>query len=129
MPLMENILKPLARMVLIQLALIAAAAKDAAIHNKMLGSGIYPSDLAKQITLIISNKEMKDILKIVKSLEESGLLIIGDSETIQNEVKEEKKWFFGLLLGTLDASLLGNILTRKNTIGAGESTIIGGQDF
>ena len=56
-------------------------------------------------TLIISNEETNDIMKIVKSLEESGLLIKIVSKTIKNEAKEEKRGFFGMLLGTLGASL------------------------
>ena len=83
LPLMRNVLKPLGKSVLIPLGLTAAvAAKHAAIHKKMFGS-----DTA---TLIISNEEMNDIMKIVKSLEESGLLIKGVSETIKSEAKEKK---------------------------------------
>ena len=63
---MKNVLKPLAKSVLIPLGLTAAAsATDAAIHKKMFGSGMRPSDLAKQATLIISNEEINDIMKIV----------------------------------------------------------------
>ena len=88
-----------------------------------------PSDLASCVTtLIIFNEEMNDIIKMVKSLEESGLLRKGVSETIKNEAKEQKGRFLGILLGTLGASLLGNLLTGKGTIRARESTIIGGQD-
>ena len=53
----------------------------------MFGSGTRPSDLAKQTTLIISNEDMNDIMKIVKTLEESDLLITGISETIKNEAR------------------------------------------
>ena len=75
-PLMKNVLKPLAKSVLILLGLTAtASAKDAAIHKKMFGS--------VNTTLIISNEEMNHIMKIIKSLEESGLLIKGVSETIK----------------------------------------------
>ena len=80
-------------------------------------------------TLIISNEEMNDIVKIIKSLEEFGLLIKSVSDTIKNEAKEQKGGFLSMLLGTLGASLLGNILTGKGTIRAGESTIRVGQDF
>ena len=87
-------------------------------------------------TLIISNEEMNDIMKIVKSLEESSLLIKGVTETIKNEAKEQRGRFFGMLLGTLGASLLGNLLRGKGTIRAsgdkirvGECTIRAGQDF
>ena len=79
----------------------------------MFGSGFT--------TLIISNEEVNDIMKIVKFLEESGLLIEGVSETIKNEAKEQKGGFLGVLLGTLGARLLGNLLTGKGTIRAGEN--------
>ena len=62
---------------------------------------------------MISNEKMNDIMKIVKSLKESGLLIKGISEGIRNGVKEQKGGFLGMLLGTLSASLLGNLLTGK----------------
>ena len=88
------------------------------------------SDLASRMTtLIISNEEMNNIIKIVKSLEESGLLIKGISETIKNEATEHKGGFFGMLLGTLGASLLGDLLTGKSVAKAGEGTIRAGQNF
>ena len=59
---------------------------------------------------------MEDINKVVKSLEDSGLLLKGVTETVQNEVKEQKGGFLSMLLGTLDASLLGNLLTGKGAI-------------
>ena len=71
---------------------------------------------------------MNDIMKIVKSLEECNLLIKAISETIKNEAKEQKDRFLGML-GTLGASLLGNLLTGKGTIRAGKRTIWAGQDF
>ena len=74
-------------------------------------------------TLISSNNEMNDIMKIFKSLEESELVLKVISETIKNEAKEQKGGFFGTLLGTLGASLLGNLLTGKGTIRNGEETI------
>ena len=78
--LMKNVLKPLAKSILIPLGLTAgASATDAAIDREMFGSGMT--------ILIISNEEMNDIMKIVKSLEESGFLIKGVSETIENEAK------------------------------------------
>ena len=95
----------------------------------MFRSDTRPLDLAKRTTLIISNKEMNDIMKIVKSLKESGLLIKDVSETIKSEAKEQKGGFLGMLLGTLGASLLGNLLTGKGTNRAGEGTIRAGQDF
>ena len=75
------------------------------------------------------NEEMNDIKKIVKSLEESVLLIKGVSQTIKNEVKEQKGGYTGMFLGTLGASLLGNLLTGKSNIRTGEVTIKTGQNF
>ena len=66
--------------------------------------------------LITSNDEMEDIMKIVKSLEDSGLLMKGISETIQNEVKEQKGGFLNMLLGTLGSSLLVNMLAGKGIV-------------
>ena len=63
---------------------------------------------------------MEDIIKIVKSLEDSGLLLKGVTETVQNEVKEQKGGFLSMLLGTLGASLLGNLLTGKGVYRAGK---------
>ena len=59
---------------------------------------------------------MKDIIEIVKSFEDSGLLLKGVSRTIQNEAKEQKGRFLNMLLGTLGASLLGNILAGKGAV-------------
>ena len=70
----------------------------------MVGSGCRPSDLASRMrALIISHEEMNDIMKIVKSLEESGLLIKDVVETIKNEAKERKSGFLSIVLCTLDA--------------------------
>ena len=69
-------------------------------------------------TLIISNEEMNDIMKIVKSLEVSSLLIKNVSETIQNETKEQTEGFLSMLLDKLGSSLLGNLLIGKVTIRA-----------
>ena len=99
----------------------AASAADAAIHEKMFGSGTT--------TLLILNEEMNDIMKIVKSLEESSLLINGVSRTIKNEAKQEKGEFFSMLLDTLGASLSENLLTGKGKNTAGEGTIRAVQDF
>ena len=92
------------------------------VLKKMPGSGMT--------TLIISNDEMNDILKIVKSLENFGLLLKGVSETIQHEAKEQRGGFLSMLLGTLGASLLGDILSKglsgKGVIRAGEGTIRAG---
>ena len=81
-------------------------------------------------TLIISNDEMDDILKIVKSLEDSNVLLKGVSETIQHEAKEQRGGFLCMLLSTLGASLLDDILSKslsgKGVIRAGEGTIRAG---
>ena len=121
-PLMK-VAMPLAKNVLAPIGLSAAiSAIDGSIKKKMLGSGAT--------TLIISNDEMDDILKIVKSLEKSDALLKGVSETIQHEVKEQKGGFLGMLLGTLGASLLGDVLSKglsgKGVIRAGEGTIRAG---
>ena len=109
LPLVKNVIKPLAKSVLIPLALTSvASAADAGIHNKVLGSGNNNTT-----TLTISNNEMEDIIRIVKSLEDSGLLLKGVTETVKNEVKEQKGGFLSMLLGTLGASLLGNILSGR----------------
>ena len=63
---------------------------------------------------------MEDLIEIIKSLEDSGLLLNGVTETVQNEVKEQKGGFLSMLLGTLGASLLGNLLTRKGIYRAGK---------
>ena len=78
--LIKNVIKPLAKSVLIPLGLTtAASAADAGIHKKILGSGHnHPSST----TLIISNDKMEDIIKTVKSLEDSGLLLKGVTETV-----------------------------------------------
>ena len=122
LPLMKNVLKTLAKRVLIPLGLTAASATDAAVHKKkMLGSGFT--------TLKISNEEMNDIMKIVKSLEESSLLIKRFSETIKNEAEEQKGRPLSMLLGTLAASLLGNLLAGNGTIREDEGTFRAWQDF
>ena len=108
-------IKPLAKSVLISLGLTRGSAADAGIHKKILGS-VHNNTTA----LIISNNEMEDIIKIVKSLEDSGLLLKGVTETVQNEVKEQKGGFLSMLLGTLGASLLGNLLTGKGIYRAGK---------
>ena len=71
-------------------------------------------------TLMISNDEIGDIIEIVKSLEDSGLLLKGVTETVQNEIKEQKGGFLSMLLGTLGVSWLGNLLTGKGTYRVGK---------
>ena len=72
---------------------------------------------------------MNDIMKAIKSLKESGLLIKAICEIIKNEAIEQKEGFLSMLLATLGASLLSNLLTGKGTIRAGESNVRAGQDF
>ena len=87
LPLIKNVIKPLAKSVLIPLGLTAtASAADAGIHKKILGSG--------NTTLIISNEEMNDIIKIVQALEDSNTLLKGVTKTIENETKEQKGGFY-----------------------------------
>ena len=86
--------------------------------KKILGWGNHPSSTST--ILIISNDEMKDINAIVKSLEDSGLLLKGVTETVQNEIKEQKVGFFSMLLGTLGANVLGNILAGRGVNRAGK---------
>ena len=99
LPVMKSEVTPRAKNVLLPFGLLAEmSAADAAIQKKIYGSSI--------IVLIISNEEMKDIIKMVKSLEELGLLIKGIDETIKNEAKEQKGGLLLMLLGT--ASMLAS---------------------
>ena len=67
---------------------------------------------------------MKDIMKIIKSLENSGILLKGVSKAIKNEAKEQKGGFLSMLLGTLGASLLGNLVTgRKGIMRTGDGIV------
>ena len=105
-PLEKFFLAPLA-----SLGVVAASAIDAGIQKKIPGSGTT--------TLIISNKEINDIMKIVQALEDSDILLKGVTKTIKNETKEQNGGFLSMLLGTLGASLLGNLLTGKGIVRAG----------
>ena len=110
-PLMK-VAVPLAKDILAPLGITAAAsAIDAGIQKKTHGSGIT--------TLIISNEEMNDIMKITQALEDSNILLKGVTNTIKNETKEQKGGFLSILLGTLGASLLGNLLSGKGIVRAG----------
>ena len=88
----EKCNQPLSKSVLIPLGLTAAASvADAGIRKTILGSGKCPLDLVlpnNTTTLIISNDEIEDIMEIIKSLDDSGLLLKGGSETIQNEAQD-----------------------------------------
>ena len=112
LPLIKHVIKPLAKTVLIPLGLTtAASAADAGIHKKILGSD--------STTLIISNEKINYIIKIVQALEDFNILLKGVTETVKNETKEQKGGFLSMLLGTLGASLLGNLLTGKRFVRAG----------
>ena len=113
---MKNIVQSVAKSVLIPLGLTAAAsAADAGILKKIIGSGIT--------TLIISNEEMDDIMKIVKSLEDSALLLKCFTKTIEKEAKAQRGGFLSMLLGILGASLLGNLSSGSGVIRAGDGEI------
>ena len=115
---MKNANKPLAKSVLIPLGLTpAASAVDVGIKKKK------KILVSVNTTLLVSNDELEDIIKVVESLEDSSLLLKGVIETIQNEAKEQKGEFLSMLLGTLGASLLGNILAGEGVNRAGEGTV------
>ena len=100
-----------AKIVLALLGITAAAsAIDAEIQKKIHGSGTT--------TLIIPNEEMNDVMKIVQVLEDSNILLKGVNKTIKYETKEPKGGFLSILLGTLVASLLGNLLAGKSIVKA-----------
>ena len=117
-PLMKETL-PLAKNVLAPLGLTAAmSAIDGSIQKKIRGSGVK---------LIIEQEDMNDIMKIIEALENSGILLKGVTKTIENETKEQGGGFLGMLLGTLGASLLGNLLTGgKGIMRAGDGIVHGG---
>ena len=117
-PLMK-VAMPLAKNVLAPLGLTAAmSAIDGSIQKKIHGSGVK---------LIIEQEDMNDIMKIIEALENSGILLKGETKTIENETKEQRGGFLSMLLGTLGASLLGNLLTGgKGIVRAGEGVIRAG---
>ena len=125
----KSVITPLAKSVLIPLELTAAAsAADAGIHKKILGSGrCHSSSALRNTMLIISNKDIEGLIKIVKSLEDSGLLLKGVTESVQNAVKEQKGGFLSMSLGTLGAILLGNLLAGKGADRAGKRIIRAGE--
>ena len=117
-PLMK-VAMPLAKNVLASLGLTAAmSAIDGSIQKKIHGSGVK---------LIIEQEDMNDIIKIIESLENSGILLKGVTKTIENEIKEQRGGFLSMLLGTVEASLLGNLLTGgKGIVRAGEGIVRAG---
>ena len=106
---------PLAKNVLAPLDLTAAiSAIGGSIQKKIHGSGVK---------LIIEQEDMKDFMKIIKALENSGILLKGVSKAIKNETKEQKGGVLSMLLGTLGAILLGNLLSGgKGITRAGEGS-------
>ena len=100
LPLLKSVIKPLGLVGLTA----ASSAIDAGAQKKIYGSGTT--------TLVISNEEMNDIMKIVQDLEDSNILLKDVTKTIKNETKEQKGGFLSMLLGTLGASLLGDLLTK-----------------
>ena len=118
-PLMKVAL-PLARNVLAPLGLTAAmSAIDGSIQKRMHGSGVK---------LIIEQEDMNDIMKIIEALENSGILLKGVSKTVENENKEQRGGFLSMLLGTLGASLLGNLLTGgKGIVRVGDGIVRAGE--
>ena len=113
---------PLAKNVLASLGLTAAmSAVDGSIQKKIHGSGATKGGGVK---LIIEQEDMNDIIKIIKALENSGILLKGVSKAIKNETKEQKVGFLSMVLGKLGASLLGNLLTGgKGIMRAGEGSV------
>ena len=79
---------------------------------------------SEKTTLIISNEEMNGIMIIVQALEDSNILLRGVTKTIKNETEEQKGGFLSMLLGTLGASLLGNLLTGKGIARAGYGDLL-----
>ena len=111
---------PLAKKLLALLGLASAmSALDGSIQKKIHGSGVK---------LIIEQEDMKDIMKIIKALETSGILLTGVSKTTENETKEQRGGFLSMLLGTLGASLLGNLITGgKGIVRAGDGIVRAGE--
>ena len=111
MPLDKNVLAPLR-------LTAAMSAIDGSIQKKIHGSGVK---------LIIEEEDMQDIIEIIKELETSDILLKGVSKTIGNEIKEQRGGFLSMLLGTLGASLLGNLLTGKGIMRAGDGIVRAGE--
>ena len=118
-PLMKVAMNVLAINVLAPLGLTAAMSSiDGGIQKNIRGQGIK---------LIIEQEDMNDIIKIIEALENSGILLKGVSKTIENETKEQRGGFLSMLLGTLGASLLGNLLSGKGIMRAGEGIVRAGE--
>ena len=116
---MKNLLKPLTKSVSIPLKLAqAASTTDSAIQKNIFGSGMT--------TMIISNEEINDIMKIIKSLKQAGLLKKRVSNTDENKTKAQKDAILEMSLGTLSVTLLRSLLTSKRVIRACGSVIRAG---
>ena len=119
LPLLKSVIKLLG---LLGLTAVSSAI-DAGVQKKIYGSGTT--------TLVISNEEMNDIMKIVQALEDSNILLKCVTKSIKNETREQKGGFLSMLLGTLGASLLGDVLTKnlsgKGTVRTGEGTVRAGE--
>ena len=111
LPLLKSVIQPL--------GMLGLTAVASAINKKILGS-------TNHTTQIISNDDLNDLLEVIKSLEKNSILLDGITETVKNEVKEQKGGFLSMLLGTLGASLLGNMLAGRGIIRVGEGTIRAG---
>ena len=110
--LLMKVAMSLAKNVLAPLGLTGAMSTiDGSIQKKIHGSGVK---------LIIEQEDMNDIMKIIEVLENSGILLTGVTKTIENEIKEQRGGFLSMLLGTLGASLFGNLLTGKGIIRGSE---------
>ena len=111
---------PLAKNAFAPLGMISAvSAIDAGIQKKIHSSGRHSSFASCAKTLIISNKEMNETMNIVQALEDSNILLKGVTKTIKNKTKEQKGGFLRMFLGTLRASLLGNLFAEKGIVRVG----------
>ena len=125
--LMKNVLGQLAKSMLITIRLTARlSALDTGVHNNILGSGTSGPSGSGTTTLIISNKEMEEIMKIDKSSKDSSLLIKGVSQTID---KKQRDGLLGMLLGKLVAYLLENVIADKGVIRVNDEVRRVGEDF
>ena len=125
-PLLKNVIAPLG-------LTAAMSAADAGIQKKIRGYGQSGGNLS-EVTLTISTKDMNDIMQIIQALEERGIIVPGTSQSVVSEIQEQRGGFLGMLLGTLGASLLGNLLTGSKGRGMyrnkyGQGVIRAGQDF
>ena len=148
MPLLKNVIAPLG-------LTAAMSATDAGIQKRIRGSGIKTRVQQKtpntqkgqgsqsggqvsDVSLTISVHDLNDIMEIIKALEDKGIVVPGTTKSVSEEIHAQRGGFLGMLLGTLGASLLGNLLSGKGTSGkgtgkgvvrAGEGVVRAGQDF